>query len=466
MNPLLLTQLSVFRNVSLERATSLRGCARAKEEAELQWMSQALQELDVAHEELRVVEEELHTQTDELSAAYGALEFERRRYVDLFQHAPAPYIVTDVAGIVLEANRLACQLLNIASHFVIGKPLSLFVAGEDRPHARDLFRLLSASAELSTFELRLQPRGATHAITTTAAVLRSRAQGQTLPLRWILYPRAAEGGNASSPHRDSVVSSQVAEEKVLSHERELALERSGRLDAERELKRRNEQLAFVAHEMRNPLSVAAGSLELLNQDAAGLASRQHVLGILNRSVKTLSRLVEDLVDQTRVVKGLVVLECQDTDFRELLQRISDDALGGARAKRVQFTSEIDTSVGSVRCDPHRIQQVLSNVLSNAIKFTPDSGTVQLTAKLCDAEIECVVGDTGPGIAREHLTTIFDPFIRVDAHGASAGLGLGLHIARKLIELHGGTITVESEGVGKGSTFRIRIPVFRAEPPRD
>jgi PAS domain S-box-containing protein len=470
MNQLLLTKLAEIRNVSLERTTSLRERATSKSDAELQWMSLALQELDVAHEELRVVEEELHTQADELSATYGALEFERRRYRELFQGAPASYLVTDAAGVVLEANRLACQLLKIDTHFVIGKPLSLFIAGEDRPLMRDVLGLVVSSAEVSSFELHLLPRGSNQALSMTASV--RRASGDSSPpsaFRWILHERPAARSSTNSPPAigaDPQASSQVSATEVL--QQQLEHERLCRVDAERELRRRNEQLAFVAHELRNPLNATAGWLEILNQDGTGLTSREHVTGVLARNVKTLARMVDELVDQTRIVQGGVVLECEDTDFRTLFERVCDDAHGLAHAKRVQFTSRIDSDIGVVRCDTDRIQQALSNVLGNAIKFTSsEGGAVRFDAAIRGNRIECIVCDTGPGIASEHLNTIFEPFVRMDAGSESTGLGLGLNIARKLIELHGGTITAESDGPGRGATFRIQLPLTRlgAAPSR-
>jgi PAS domain S-box-containing protein len=461
MNPLLLTKLAEIRNVSLERKTSLRERATAKSDAEVQWMSLALQELDVAHEELRVVEEELHTQADELSATYSALEFERRRYRELFEGAPAPYLVTDASGVVLEANRLACQLLNIDSHFVIGKPLSLFISGEDRPLIRDVLGLVISSAEVSSFELHLLPRGSTRGLSMTASLRRAGADSATpSAFRWILQERPAPRSGSQAPLASAGprASKGAASEDL---RQQLEQERIGRANAERELRRRNEQLAFVAHELRDPLDATAGWLQILNQEGTGLTSREHVVGVVSRNLKTLARMVDELVDQTQIVQDVVALECVDIEFHTLFERVCDDAHGLAHAKRVQFTSRIDSDIGVVHCDAYRIQQALSNVLGNAIKFTSsDGGAVRFDVSIRDNRIECVVCDTGPGIASTDLNTIFEPFIRVNAGGESTGLGLGLNIARKLIELHGGTITAESDGPGRGATFRVLLPLSR------
>ncbi|HET6333653.1 MAG TPA: ATP-binding protein [Polyangiales bacterium] len=469
MNPLILSKLAELRNVSLKRATNLRERASSQDQTQQRWMSLALQELDVAHEELRVIEEELHTQSEELTSAYEALEFERRRYRDLFEGAPEPYIVTDASGVVLEANHLARGLLNIDSAFVIGKPLALYVWGEDRQLMRDVLDLLIATDEVSSFELHMRPRGAAAPVRATASVRRARDEGgNPAGLRWILHEHHPVRGNGTLHAKLAAASqrgAQTAEQSGSPDEVRQQLEDSladalsGRAEAERELERRDEQLAFVAHELRNPLNTTAGWLEILNQDDTALASRQHVVDVLARNVKTLARLVEELVDQTRVAQAQVVLECEDIDFRALIERICDDAHGLAHAKHLKFTSEIDASIASLHCDPHRVQQAITNVIGNAVKFTPgNGGAVQLTAAVRGDALECTVRDSGPGIAPEHLTTIFDPFTRVNAHGSSPGLGLGLSIARKLIELHGGSIHAESAGLGEGASFRIRLPL--------
>jgi PAS domain S-box-containing protein len=444
MNPLLLSKLAEMRSRSLEHAITLRKRATTNDASGQQWMALALQELDVAHEELRVVEEELHSQTDELTAIYGALEFERRRYRDLFEGAPTPYLVTDGTGVVQEANRLACKLLNIRPQYLVGKPITLYIAGSDRSLIRDVLSLVASAAEVSSFEVQLQPRANLAPVRVTASVRRAQGEmGETATLRWILH----ESPNPAH----------------LKLERALADERAARTHAERALERRNEQLAFIAHELRNPLNSTAGWIEILNQGDMGPGSREHVVEVLSRNVQTLSRMVEELVDQTRIVQGVIVLDWSETNFRMLLEQVCDDAVGLAHAKHVNFKGSVDARIGTFRCDANRLRQALGNVVGNAIKFTPSGGSVTLEAKLGDKTIECVVSDTGPGIAFEHIRTIFEPFIRVDATGTSTGLGLGLNIARKLIELHGGTITAESEGLQRGATFRIHLPLRDERP---
>jgi PAS domain S-box-containing protein len=473
VNPLVLSKLSEIRSLSLERVSSLRATAASAKPLEPSWMSHALQELDVAHEVLRVVEEELHAQSEELTAAYGALEYERRRYRSLFEGAPVPYLVTDCSGIVLEANRFACKLLNIEASFIVGKPLTIYVAGDDRRLMREVLGVIVSTDEVTSFDIRLWPRRASTPTNVSVTVRRTAGQGTELQsLRWILQamrPAPSDGASqfcaASAPSnriedtRDESAleprgSTQAGREAL---ERELADERMRRGTAELALTRRNEQLAYVAHELRNPINAATGWLELLaSTDSA--ATRERALQVLSRNLKVIAHMVNELVDQTRVVRELVLLDWYDTDFRALIDRVCQDALGLAHSKRLSFQYEVDPRIGLVRCDAQRIQQALSNIVSNAIKFTPAGGSVLLTAALRGAELGCEVRDSGPGIAAENLQTIFEPYMRIDATGASTGLGLGLHIARKLVELHGGSIAAESKGLGHGATFRIRLPV--------
>jgi PAS domain S-box-containing protein len=470
VNPLILSKLSEIRSLSLERVTSLRASAKTAKPVEDAWMSHALQELDVAHEELRVVEEELHAQSDELTAAYGALEYERRRYRNLFEGAPVPYLVTDCAGVVLEANRFACKLLNIEPSFIIGKPITIYVAGDDRRLMREVLGVVISTAEVTNFEIRVWPRRATAPTNVSVTVRRTVGQGvDGQSLRWIVQPIRPTQRTTSSDHELAEPtlgdpSSDLANDPASSHEawrqaleRELADERMRRATAELALTRRNEQLAYVAHELRNPINAANGWLELLSMgDAAG--SRERAIEVLGRNLKAIAHMVNELVDQTRVVRELVLLDWYETDFRALLDRVCQDGQGVAHAKRLAFNCELDPRISTVRCDAQRIEQALSNIVGNAVKFTPEGGSVLLTALQRGEDIECEVRDSGPGIAPENLQTIFEPYMRIDASGTSSGLGLGLHIARKLIELHGGSIAAESKGLGHGATFRIRLPI--------
>ncbi|HKP61950.1 MAG TPA: PAS domain-containing sensor histidine kinase [Polyangiales bacterium] len=440
---MLLTQLSGLREVALERATNLRKHATPGTKSELLWMSLALQELDVAHEELRVVEEELHERAEELGAAHDVLELERKRYRDLFEFAPEPYLITDATGVVIEANLRACELLNIQASFVLGKPFALFVGEHDRPLMRHMLSLLVSTAEVLTFDLRVCPRRSTELVSIKASVRRSVSTAlASVVLHWSLHQQ-----------RESDTTTQIEQLR-----RELVAEKRRCDEAEHARAKRDEMLAFVAHELRNPLNSASGWIEILARQGTGPAAREHGLHVLARNVDVLTRLTEQLVDQTRVNQALITLECEETDMRALLERVCQDAHGVAEAKHQRFACEFAPDLPSVRCDEFRLRQALANVVGNALKFTPSEGAVQLTARVFGDVIEIAVRDSGPGIAQEHLRSIFEPFVRLDAHSTSGGLGLGLNIARTLVELHGGHLTVESDGLGSGTTFRMRLPL--------
>lgn len=470
VNPAILSKLSKLRGVSLERVTHLRAKATSTRPVGEPWISAALQELDVTHEELRVVEEELHAQSEALATAYRALEHERSRYRSLFDGAPVAYLVTDCSGIVTEANGLACKLLNIELSFILGKPIAVFVAAEDRRMMREVLGVMVSTAEITTCELRLWPRQATESANVAVTIRRSPCRGPgAATLRWILQSIRPSRDDLVAVHEIAQATKSLTSLKAMSARarsiqswlqpilRELTKEREQRLVAEDVLARRHEQLAYVANELRHPINAACGWLELLVNEDSSAESHERVAEVLSRNLKAIARIVNDLADQASLVQKPVLLDCCETEVRALLERVCDDALGLAHAKRLSFSCEIEVGNETVFCDRHRIQQALNNVVGNAIKFTPPGGNVLLKAALRAGWLECDVRDSGRGIAAEHFQRIFEPYVQIDARGATPGLGLGLHIARKLLELHGGTLAVESKGLGFGATFRIRVP---------
>jgi signal transduction histidine kinase len=340
-------------------------------------------------------------------------------------------------------------LLNTDSRFVVGKPLALYVGSNDRQRMRRALHTVASSAEVSTFELRVHPQRSAESVWTEAGVRRvSSIDGSSAALCWSLH----------EPQQRSSHASEQIDARAEQIERELSEERRCRIDAEHALARHQDVLAFVVHELRNPLTATAGWLQILNEEDHAGAPRPKVFEVLTRNVKTLARMVDELVDQTRVVQDQITLECEPTDLCPLLERICDDMRGVALAKQQSLSCELASDLVPIHCDAFRIQEALANLVGNAFKFTPAEGSVQLSARRLDDLIEICVHDNGPGLAPEQLTRIFEPFIRINARGSSTGLGLGLSIARRLIELHSGTIRAESEGMGRGATFRVCLPV--------
>ncbi len=224
-------------------------------------------------------------------------------------------------------------------------------------------------------------------------------------------------------------------------------------------------LATVSHELRNPLnSIILLSGILLSDREIHESARQRVKGI-ERAARTQAQLIEDLLDISRIESGRLRLDVQATDLAQVVTAAVDSMRVAAEAKSIALTEIIDTNVRLIAGDPKRLEQVVWNLLSNAIKFTPRGGKIQIRLERINSHVEIVVTDNGQGIAPSSLQYVFDRFWQETASGQSRpGVGLGLSIVKELVALHGGTVMAHSEGIGKGSTFTVRLPVPPATAP--
>lgn len=227
---------------------------------------------------------------------------------------------------------------------------------------------------------------------------------------------------------------------------------------------RRRMLSDLAHEMRTPLATIEAHLEAVEDGVRQLDDA--TLGVVRGSARRLGRLAEDIAAVSRAEEGNLDIDPQPVDAGALARVAAQAAQDRYAAKGVGLDVEVATA-GQVRADPDRIGQVLTNLLDNALRHTPAGGTVRLACRQVDHWVELVVADSGEGIAAEHLGHVFDRFYRVDTardrtHGGS---GIGLSIARALVEAHGGTIRVTSPGPGKGTTFTVRLPNPEEEETR-
>src|SRR5262249_1375517 len=228
-----------------------------------------------------------------------------------------------------------------------------------------------------------------------------------------------------------------------------------------------EFLAALSHELRTPLNAMVGWLRLLRTGSLDARKTQRGLDTIERNTYTLARLIDELLDVSRIVTGKVKLELRAVDLGAVVRAMMDAMGPPAQDKGLTLRAEVDPSIGPLHADPVRLQQVLGNLLSNAIKFTSAGGTVTVSLSRQGSHAEMTVADSGKGIAPELLPHIFDRFrqgemVTTRAHG---GLGLGLAIARHLVELHGGSIRAQSAGEGQGSTMTILLPLPAALPER-
>jgi signal transduction histidine kinase/ActR/RegA family two-component response regulator len=240
---------------------------------------------------------------------------------------------------------------------------------------------------------------------------------------------------------------------------------ASRADAETANRLKDEFLAILSHELRTPLSAVLGWASLLGSGQLDPARTVNAIRTIERNAKLLARIIDDLLDISRIIAGNVRIESLPLDLVAVIQGALDEVRLAAEVKGVSLTFSCQAVPDPVGGDALRLQQVVANLASNAVKFTPAGGQVEVRLSSAGSEAEIQVADTGKGVAPEFLPHIFERFTQADTSTTRrlGGVGLGLSIVKALVELHGGTVRADSPGPGRGATFTVRIPVLA---PRD
>ena len=237
--------------------------------------------------------------------------------------------------------------------------------------------------------------------------------------------------------------------------------------SEAELQRANrakdEFLATLSHELRTPMTSIMGWAQVLGEEAVDSATLRLGIDAINKGARAQAQLIDDLLDVSRITAGKMRIEAHPLELGPVIVAAMETVRAAAQAKGLRLDPQLDGGV-RVSGDGHRLQQVVWNLLSNAVKFTPEEGQVFVSLRVDDRDAVIEVRDTGEGIDPAFMPYLFERFRQADSSATRThmGLGLGLAIVRHLVELHGGTITAESRGPGKGSTFRVRLPLLREE----
>jgi PAS domain S-box-containing protein len=255
---------------------------------------------------------------------------------------------------------------------------------------------------------------------------------------------------------------------VEQNERLLESERAARTEAERTGRMKDEFLATLSHELRTPLSAILGWAQLLQHPGMTEEDAREGLATIERNARAQAQLIDDLLDMSRIISGKIRLDIQPVDLAAVLQAAISTVHHSAEAKRIEIRTDFAAGIEGILGDPQRLQQVVWNLLSNSIKFTPASGFVEVAlrrqapSREDTEQVEVTVTDSGAGIKPEFLPHVFERFRQADASTTRkfGGLGLGLAIVKQLVELHGGSIHVTSPGEQQGSTFRILLPVAK------
>ena len=257
--------------------------------------------------------------------------------------------------------------------------------------------------------------------------------------------------------------------KEIADRRRAEQERAELLVREREANRlKDEFLATLSHELRTPLNAILGWTKLMRSGAVPAVGIDRALEKIERNAQVQSRLVEDLLEVSRIASGKLRLDVRSFDLGALITTAIDSIRPAAEARGVAIDRIFEAPAFPTAGDPDRLQQVIWNLLSNAVKFTPSGGAVMVRLRRDGAGDELSVSDTGIGIEPAFLPNVFDMFRQADASSTRAhgGLGLGLSIVKNLVEMHGGDVRVQSDGLNRGACFIVRLPVRSVERPRE
>jgi PAS domain S-box-containing protein len=455
-----------------DRAEELRSAAGESRLRDDDLLMDAIEQLQTTIEELRVAEEELRQQNEELLASRSELELQHQRYRDFFEFAPDGYLVTDKDGKILEANLASTRRLGLDQRFLLNKPLVSFIAETDRHTLRNKLNHLSqsASGRVEELSIRISPRTGKPYDAELRVAVSPADKGNPTRLRWLVRDitgrkRVEEQIRALNVELEERVQRRTAELERANALKDELLEREqrARAEAEKASRVKDEFLAICSHELRAPLSATQGWAEMLSRGGLDQATTQRAFETILRNIRAQTQIVGDLLDASRVIAGKLQLQPTAVDLVSVIEAATEVVRADAQAKGVTLNSTLNSEVGLVFGDAGRLQQIVWNLLSNAVKFTPTGGrvTVQLTGK--DGRATIVVQDTGIGIKPEFLPHVFELFRQADSSTTRSfgGLGLGLAIVSHLTKSHGGEVTVESEGEGRGTAFTVSLPLMKA-----
>ncbi len=381
-------------------------------------------------QELEIHKVELELQNEELRGARAQMEAALERYTEVFEFAPIGYATLDREGSIRELNHAAASLLGCERRLAIGRRFALFVGAEGLSTLDGLLTAALSGPGSRSCELDLRQEGWFRPVLITAATLH-----RTEPLVLLAFEDITE-----------------------RRARQLELARTEQ--ALRDLnQRKDEFIAMLSHELRNPLGPIRTSVEVLRLAAPGSDAALSAVGIIDRASAHLARLVDDLLDATRITRGKVQLQRVPVELGQLLQGTVDDHQATCAKRKLVIELQRMPHELWIHADAARIVQVVSNLIGNAEKFTPSGGRITVALARAEHVAMISVKDTGIGIAPELISQMFEPFAQgpqaLDrSHG---GLGLGLATVKALVELHGGHVTIRSEGIGHGTEAIVNLP---------
>jgi PAS domain S-box-containing protein len=359
------------------------------------------------------------------------------RYRSLFELAVYGALTIDERGTIESANPAAERLFGYSGSEMIGRNVAMLMP---EPYRREHDSYLSNY--LSTGERKIIGIG--------REVTGLRKDGSKFPLELAV----SEFRLANKRYFQGIV------HDATDRKQAEAAERAARKEAEEASRIKDEFLATLSHELRTPLNAILGWSRIMSSKRFDSQTIDDGLQVITRNAKAQADLIADLLDMSRIVSGKLRLEVDDVDLADIVTAGIASIRHSADAKGIRVQPILDTTLGPVRGDAGRLQQVIWNLLANAVKFTPKDGRISVTLSKKDARAEIAVEDTGMGIKPEFIPHLFERFRQADASSTRAhgGLGLGLAIVQHIVGLHGGVVRADSRGEGQGATFTIELPL--------
>ena len=364
------------------------------------------------------------------------------RYRRLFEAARDGILILNASTLkITDVNPFMTELLGYSRDEFLGRELWEIGLFSDKEASKDAFRELQVKGYLRYEDLPLQ---------TTEGNLRQ--------VEFV--------SNVYEEDTKQVIQCNIrdiTDRKRGEEERALLLESAQLAQAEADIANdiKDEFLATLSHELRTPLTSILGWAELLTTGNLDAVASKRAVEIIGRNARAQRELIDDLLDISRIITGKLRLDVRPVELAPIIEGVVDGLRAAADARSVHLQTVFDSRINATSGDPDRLQQIIWNLLTNAIKFTPKGGHVQVQLERIASHVEITVSDTGQGIDPNLLPHVFERFRQFDSSSTRrhGGLGLGLSIVRQLVELHGGTVTAESPGAGKGTTFKVILPLM-------
>jgi PAS domain S-box-containing protein len=410
--------------------------------AEVQTLAQVLERAEHRLRERESEREDLLERERAARAQAEAAAEATSRLAAIVESSDDAIIGKTLDGIVTSWNAGAERMFGLTRAEAVGASITRIIPPDRLDEEADVLARIAGGERIDHYD-----------------TVRLRRDGSTIQVSVTISPLRDAGGRivgASKIARDITDRKRIEEERLAL----LARAEAARTDAEQASRAKDEFLSTVSHELRTPLTAILGWTRML-QSGLDEPTTRRAIDVIARNAQAQTQLIEDLLDIGRITSGKLRLDIRAVDLRDVITAALDAVRPAAEAKEIRLQPALDPRAGPISGDPGRLQQVVWNLLTNAIKFTPRHGRVQVRLERVASHVEIVVSDTGTGIGADVLPHVFEMFRQAEGGSTrgSSGLGLGLALVKQLVEHHGGTVQALSAGLGRGATFRVMLPLM-------